>query len=106
MSDPLAELSAALPAFAAGYARMLAVFEASDAALPPATRELIFTLLYVAAADEANALAHARLAGRAGLSRAALAQGLAQLAVVHGMPTWTSLGWRVLATFDSSPQET
>lgn len=66
-------------------------------ALDLKTKELIFTLLDTLAGQKEGAIAHARLAVRNGLTMAELTEGLVQVLIVGGIPTWNSIGVEVIA---------
>lgn len=66
-------------------------------ALDLKTKELIFTLLDTLAGQKEGAIAHARLAVKNGLTMAELTEGLVQVLIVGGIPTWNSIGVEVIA---------
>lgn len=66
-------------------------------ALDLKTKELIFTLLDTLAGQKDGAIAHAKVAVRNGLTIAELTEGLVQVVIVGGIPTWNSIGVEVIA---------
>ncbi len=66
-------------------------------ALDIKTKELIFALLDTLAGQKDGAIAHAKLAVKNGLTMAELTEGLVQVIIVGGIPTWNSIGVEVIA---------
>lgn len=66
-------------------------------ALDIKTKELIFALLDTLAGQKEGAIAHAKLAIQNGLTMAELTEGLVQVLMVGGIPTWNSIGVEVIA---------
>lgn len=66
-------------------------------ALDIKTKELIFALLDTLAGEKQGAIAHARQAVKNGLSMAELTEGLVQVLMVGGIPTWNTIGAEVIA---------
>lgn len=66
-------------------------------ALDIKTKELIFALLDTLAGHKDGAIAHAKLAVKNGLTMAELTEGLVQVVIVGGIPTWNSIGVDVIA---------
>lgn len=66
-------------------------------ALDIKTKELIFALLDTATGQKDGAIAHAKLAVKNGLTMAELTEGLIQVVIVRGIPTWNSIGVEVIA---------
>lgn len=66
-------------------------------ALDLKTKELIFTLLDTLAGQKEGAIAHAKLAVKNGLTMPELTEGLIQVMIVGGIPTWNSIGVEVIA---------
>ena len=70
---------------------------AEGGALDIKTKELIFALLDTLAGQKDGAIAHAKLAVKNGLTMAELTEGLVQVLIVGGIPTWNSIGVEVIA---------
>ena len=66
-------------------------------ALDLKTKELIFTLLDTLAGQKEGAIAHAKVAMKNGLTMPELIEGLVQVVMVGGIPTWNSVGVEVVA---------
>jgi len=66
-------------------------------ALDIKTKELIFALLDTLAGQKDGAIAHAKLAVKNGLTMAELTEGLVQVVIVGGIPTWNSIGVEIIA---------
>ncbi len=66
-------------------------------ALDIKTKELIFALLDTLAGQKEGAIAHAKLAVKNGLTMAELTEGLVQVILVGGIPTWNSIGVEIIA---------
>src|SRR3546814_2551000 len=66
-------------------------------ALDIKTKELIFALLDTLAGQKDGAIAHAKLAVKNGLTMPELIEGLVQVVIVGGIPTWNSIGVEVVA---------
>lgn len=66
-------------------------------ALDLKTKELIFTLLDTLAGKKEGAIAHARVAMKNGLTMEELIEGLVQVIMVGGIPTWHAVGVDVVA---------
>ena len=66
-------------------------------ALDVKTKELIFALLDTLAGQKEGAIAHAKLAVKNGLTMPELTEGLVQVLIVGGIPTWNSIGVEVIA---------
>src|SRR3546814_14189741 len=66
-------------------------------ALDIKTKELIFALLDTLAGQKDGAIAHATLAVKNGLTMPERSEGLVQVVVVGGIPTWHPIGVGVVA---------
>lgn len=66
-------------------------------ALDLKTKELIFTLLDTLAGHKDGAISHAKVAMKNGLTMPELVEGLVQVVMVGGIPTWNSVGVEVIA---------
>jgi alkylhydroperoxidase/carboxymuconolactone decarboxylase family protein YurZ len=82
------------PGAFAGYGLMRSALmqERPAGALDMKTKELIFALLDVLAADRYGALSHGRAAIKLGLTVPELAEGLVQVIMVGGITTWNLVG--------------
>ena len=66
-------------------------------ALDIKTKELIFALLDTLTGEKQGAINHAKQAVKNGLTMAELTEGLVQVLIVGGIPTWNTIGVDVIA---------
>ncbi|GHD41081.1 hypothetical protein GCM10017083_05020 [Thalassobaculum fulvum] len=66
-------------------------------ALDLKTKELIFALLDAVIGQKSGAIAHAKEAMKHGLTMEELTEGLMQVLIVGGIPTWNAVGVEVIA---------